>query len=407
VLLTDREAEHVPGCNMAFWRSALVEVGHFDPIFRAAGDDVDMCWRLQDRGHRIGFAAASMVWHRRRSTVSAYLSQQRGYGRAEGLLAFKHPRRFSSTGSSRWLGRIYAGGGAAGFAQRPVIYGGPFGSALFQTLYEAPGSALRHLPGTLEWSALALLLLVVAGVAPLLGGSLAELGWLGAGLVAASAAWAIAQALVADIRGVPAPAWKAQALIAGLTYLGPLVRAIERYRTRVAGLRRAERIPIPDTNQPTPLGWRQRAFVLSFWNETSIDKETCISAFIDYLRPRQYVIVLDDGWQPWDLVVNHGVWARAEVKLLVQNHGEQRRQLDIGVRVRRTRLARLSAAGLLLGAAFAALGGLAGVAGVLVGALACSEGLVIRQRHRLARALYHATENMARSLPLEPLRSTA
>jgi Flp pilus assembly protein TadB len=100
-------------------------------------------------------------------------------------------------------------------------------------------------------------------------------------------------------------------------------------------------------------------------------------------------------------VVNHGVWARAEVKLLVEDHGERRRQIGIGVRVRRTRLARLSAGGLLLGVAFAVLGGLTGVAAVLVGALACSEALVILQRHRLARALYHAIENTAGSLHLE------
>jgi hypothetical protein len=174
----------------------------------------------------------------------------------------------------------------------------------------------------------------------------------------------------------------------------------------VAGLRRAERIPIPEAGQSAPLGWRRRAFELSFWNETAIDKQTCISALTGYLRPRQYAIVLDDGWQPWDFVVNHGVWARAEVKLLVQDHGGQRRQLDIGVRVRRTRLARLAAGGLLVGAAFAAFGGLGGIAAVLLGVLACSEGLVIRRRHRLARALYHATENTARALPLEPLRPT-
>src|SRR6516225_9045888 len=49
VLLTDIEAEHIPGCNMAFLRSALEAVGGFDVQFRVAGDDVDMCWRLQER----------------------------------------------------------------------------------------------------------------------------------------------------------------------------------------------------------------------------------------------------------------------------------------------------------------------------------------------------------------------
>jgi hypothetical protein len=405
VLLTDREAEHVPGCNMAFWRSALDEVGQFDPTFRAAGDDVDICWRLQNIGHRIGFAAAAMVWHRRRNTVAAYLAQQRGYGRAEALLAFKHPGRFSATGHSRWLGRIYTGGWVAGFAEQPVIYGGPFGTGLFQTLYETPGSALRHLPGTLEWSALALSLLLLAGVVQLFGGSLAELGWLGAGLSVVSAGWAVAQARAADIRNISAPPWKLRLLISSHTYLGPMARAIERYRTRVAGLRRGERIPAEDAGRSSPLGWRRRTFELCFWNETSIDKETFISALINYLRPRQYVIVLDDGWQPWDLVVNHGVWARAELKLLVENHGAQKRQVDIGVRVRRTRFARLWAAGLALGSALVAFGGLMGVAAVLVGALACSEVLVIRQRNRLALALYYAIGNTARTLPLRLLRS--
>jgi len=51
VLLTDETAEHIAGCNMAFRRDALLALGGFDPIYRAAGDDVDMCWRFQDAGH--------------------------------------------------------------------------------------------------------------------------------------------------------------------------------------------------------------------------------------------------------------------------------------------------------------------------------------------------------------------
>ena len=153
VLLTDWEAEHIPGCNMAFWRPALLEVGLFDPVYRSAGDDVDICWRLQNAGYKSGFAAAALVWHRRRATVRAYLNQQRGYGRAEALLYFKHPYRFNFLGNSRWLGRIYSDLGPGILGRRPVIYWGTFGSGLFQTLYEAPSSLLRHLPTTLEWNA--------------------------------------------------------------------------------------------------------------------------------------------------------------------------------------------------------------------------------------------------------------
>ena len=54
VLLDDRIAEHVPGCNMAFRRDALLAIGGFNPIYLRAGDDVDVCWRLQSRGWKIG-----------------------------------------------------------------------------------------------------------------------------------------------------------------------------------------------------------------------------------------------------------------------------------------------------------------------------------------------------------------
>jgi len=46
VLVSDREAEHIPGCNMAFRKVCLSSIGGFDGQFRVAGDDVDVCWRL-------------------------------------------------------------------------------------------------------------------------------------------------------------------------------------------------------------------------------------------------------------------------------------------------------------------------------------------------------------------------
>ena len=55
-MLDDRTAEHVPGCNMAFYTWALKHVNGFDPQFRKAGDDVDVIWRLQNLGYSIGFA---------------------------------------------------------------------------------------------------------------------------------------------------------------------------------------------------------------------------------------------------------------------------------------------------------------------------------------------------------------
>ncbi|MGZ4988214.1 MAG: glycosyltransferase, partial [Limisphaerales bacterium] len=61
VMLTDRVAEHIPGCNMAFYKWSLEEIAGFDPIFEKAGDDVDVCWRLQQRGYKIGFSPGGFV----------------------------------------------------------------------------------------------------------------------------------------------------------------------------------------------------------------------------------------------------------------------------------------------------------------------------------------------------------
>ena len=77
VLLDDRTAEHVPGCNLAIRREALQAIGGFNPIFLRAGDDVDVCWRLQAQGGRIEFAPAALVWHHYRASVAA---RQVGYG---------------------------------------------------------------------------------------------------------------------------------------------------------------------------------------------------------------------------------------------------------------------------------------------------------------------------------------
>src|SRR5213596_63 len=142
---------------MAFTKKALEEIGGFEPVFAAAGDDVDLCWRLQNRGYPIGFSPAATVWHYRRNTVKAYLKQQMGYGKAEALLYFKHPYRFNLLGQSRWLGRIYGELTTAVLSRRPIIYFGAFGRGLFQSMYEPPSSLLSYLPFTLEWNAIGLL----------------------------------------------------------------------------------------------------------------------------------------------------------------------------------------------------------------------------------------------------------
>ncbi|MEH2414931.1 glycosyltransferase [Nostoc sp.] len=234
VLLSDQVAEHIAGCNMAFRREVLQEINCFNPLFRAAGDDVDICWRLQDKGYTIGFTPTAIVWHFRRNTVAAYLKQQQGYGKAEALIYFKHPSRFNLLGQPQWLGRIYGDLSAYLRFGQPVIYSGVFGRGLFQTLYEPGSSLISYLPLTLEWNLTALILFVSA----LLSG---DRPWLSAAMFLTSVSWCVVGALQARIDsrflGV-----RARLLVAMLIYLGPLVRSVERYRWRIKELTKVEPI---------------------------------------------------------------------------------------------------------------------------------------------------------------------
>ena len=107
VLLDDRVAEHVPGCNMAFRRERPRSGRRLQSRLPRAGDDVDMCWRLQAKGYRIGFAPSALVWHHHRASVKAYWRQQVGYGEGETWLDAHHPEKFIS-GQMLWRGRIYS-----------------------------------------------------------------------------------------------------------------------------------------------------------------------------------------------------------------------------------------------------------------------------------------------------------
>lgn len=152
VLFSDQVAEHIPGCNMAFRKNVLEAIGGFDPTFRAAGDDVDICWRIQEQGWQIGFNAAAVVWHHRRNTISGYWRQQKGYGKAEALLEEKWPKMFNAHGHVSWGGRIYTAGISHHlFFPRWQVYHGVWGTGFFQSLYERSPWRISFIPQLPEW----------------------------------------------------------------------------------------------------------------------------------------------------------------------------------------------------------------------------------------------------------------
>ncbi len=152
VLTTDEIAEHIPGCNMTFRTAALVEINGFDPVYRAAGDDVDVCWRIQQAGYTIGFHPSAFVWHHCRNSIKMYWKQQQGYGKAEALLERKWPEKYNVFGHYSWTGRIYGNGLTHPLkSRRKRIFYGSQGTALFQSVYQPATGFISALPLMPEW----------------------------------------------------------------------------------------------------------------------------------------------------------------------------------------------------------------------------------------------------------------
>ena len=401
VLISDEVAEHIAGCNMAFRREVLMRLGGFDPIYRAAGDDIDICWRFQDAGHVIGFSPAAVVWHFRRNTVSAYCNQQRGYGKAEALVYAKHPFRFNLFGQAKWLGRIYGDlSTSLLLSRRPIIYSGVFGRGLFQTMYEPPSSLTASLPLTFEWSA-ASLALALAGTA---GG-----GWLWLFTVPMLATWVmcINGACQAPIdkrfTGFNVTGIKARALAALLIYLGPLLRGWERIKWRIKEMRPQADIGLVKTEQRARICWRERAFLLCYWSEAAAEKEVLLGGLTNFLVQQKYLVVIDSGWSNWDLKIAYGLCSRSLVTVCVENHGGGKRLLRVRCAMRLSRPASFLLRGYGVLTAFALILGWPLAAAVIgmVGMVNCS--VIGWQLVGFGRLMHRVIETVAKQAALMPL----
>jgi len=309
VMLTDREAEHIPGCNMVFYKWALEQIGRFDPVFRKAGDDVDVCWRLQETGHKIGFSPAGFVWHYRRSTVRAYFRQQAGYGEAEALLVHKHPEYFNALGGGVWRGRIYSAGMSGLLVQRPVIYHGIFGSAFFQKIYARNPSFAAMVCTSLQYHVFVTVPLVVLSLwfPSLLSAALAAL-LASAGVCVAAAAQAV---LPADRER-----WWSRPLIALLFFSQPIVRGIARLRAGTAEPRQAGsdallpslRSLLSMPNLRDAVGGR-----LSYWCKSGASRYAFIHSIQEGLVANGWAFRTDSGWDPFDFECATNQWARARL----------------------------------------------------------------------------------------------
>ncbi len=340
VLVSDREAEHVPGCNMAFRKSALEEIGGFDERFWAAGDDVDVCWRLQEAGGTLGFSAGAVVMHRRRDSVRRYLKQQYGYGKAEALLERKWPAHYNRAGASRWSGRIYEPPAAGGSRRRALVRYGTWGTGLFQSIYDPPASALSSL---FQMPESLLLIALFAGVSAL--GLLWPPLLLAVPALLAVMAWVLGTSAVSGWRANPAvpgrplrESLQRRGLTALLYLLQPAARLAGRLRNGLSPWRRRIR---------PGAAWPRRRTV-ELWTGEWREPQARIQQLQDALAARGGYVRSGGPFDRWDLDLRTGPLGGVKIRVAVEEHGG-------GTQLLRARICPLASAGgvllaLLLGA---------------------------------------------------------
>lgn len=341
ILLSDNEAEHIPGCNMAFRRDALLAVGGFDARFRVAGDDVDICWRLLEAGGRLGFSPAAVVWHHQRDTVRAFWRQQRGYGEAEALLEAKWPDKYNTVGHVTWGGRVYGRPLPVPFAWVQRVYHGTWGSAPFQSLQPVSPGVLASLAATPEWYLVILLL----GSLALLG-----IGWrvllLAIPLLAIAVIAKVGGAVTAAVRArFPDPprgvrqTLRMRGVTAMLHLVQPAARLFGRLRMGLVPwrIRSGSRFRWP------------RSRVFDVWSERWRDMGDWLRTVESNLRSRQAVMLRGSPLDRWDLEVRGGHAGFVRVSTCVEEHGQGSQLLRFRL------LTRTSASGFVLVTLFMSL----------------------------------------------------
>jgi len=368
VLLSDCEAEHIPGCNMAFRRNWLEAINGFDPQFRQAGDDVDVCWRTRERGGKLGFSPAAMVWHHYRRTVRAYWKQQMGYGKAEAMLERKWPEKYNSGGYATWAGHIYVNGIFRSLSlSRGRVYQGTWGTAGYARLYQSAPNLLNSLPLTHEWQLTNLVLAALCAVSMFWGRLLDVLP-----VAAVPFVLSIVSAMSAALK-VRFPASTKNRftrfrlrVVTGLLHLmQPLTRLWSRlvYSVTAGRIRR-----FPTLSFPWP-----RMFQL--WSEKWLDSTEVLLSLESVLRSGGAVVRRGGDYDSWDLEIRGGLFGGLRVYMVSENYGRGKHML----RLRSRPWFSISGAGttlLLMLACFGAMldhsiyaAGILGPLGVMFGAI--------------------------------------
>ena len=421
VLLDDRIAEHVPGCNLAIRREALQAIGGFNPIYLRAGDDVDVCWRLQATGGKIEFVPAALVWHHHRATVSGYWRQQVGYGEGESWLVPRHRKKFAGARIA-WKGHIYSPLPFVRSLSRPRVNVGVWGTAAFPSVYHMRRFSWAFLPHTVRWQIACAALVFAALVAGFAIKSAATAAVAAVGLVglAITVLQCVRYALASDIEALPNIGRHSRrvsraiyrGMITWLHLLQPFARAAGRLRGVLSPPNDAASRP-PQAPRPTAGDVARMCYLvargtieLQFWAQQWIGAEMFLTQMVDQFResPLTRVLEVEDCWlTARDIRLAIGPFGWLDLLVLVENHGAGRSLVRVGHRWQPATLPIVAALAMVVGTSLSVLGVMRpwaaaiGLSGVVVA------GAALWRSTRSLSVVTHVITELARGAKMQSL----
>ena len=103
---------YVPSCNLLVIRSFFLYLEGFKEEL-VVGEDVDLCWRIQDHGYHIEYRPVGKIYHKHRNRLNSFCARRFDYGTSEPLLQRLHAERrkqmvFTTGASVFWSIAIFA-----------------------------------------------------------------------------------------------------------------------------------------------------------------------------------------------------------------------------------------------------------------------------------------------------------
>lgn len=83
---------YVPSCNLLARKELFRRIGGFKEEM-VVGEDVDLCWRMQDLGFHTEYRPAGRVYHKHRNDIGGFCGRRFDYGTSEPFLQRGHPGR--------------------------------------------------------------------------------------------------------------------------------------------------------------------------------------------------------------------------------------------------------------------------------------------------------------------------